>query len=177
MGAYEDWLATQARQAAASSHFGSGFRLQKPDQTLDPSASIGTYSPKLTKPTLEFSKMQGTDPATSVSSPATDWSSLAVGGIGAAGSAASAIAQAATQKVINDQLVAGNALDRASSEKMAMARLLQNQGQFDTRRQMGAYDAILNALRNASRNTSQQRDLNRTNTRNNVNALQTAYLG
>ncbi len=138
------------------------------------SFSVGNEEPmELVKAGNSFSV--GNEPMSA--SPSMDWGSAAGAGIQAAGQAASAIAQAAGQKAANDQMVAGNAANRASSEKMAMASLLQNSKQFDGTQQMDAYSAMLSALSAAGNNTMQQRALNRSITRAGADGLTTAFLG
>jgi len=102
---------------------------------------------------------------------------MAGAGMQAAAQAATAIAQAAALKAQQDQMVAGNAANRASSEKMARAALAQSSSQFDSTNQMNAYQMMLAALGQAANQTMAQRALNRSNTNNRSDGLTTAFLG
>ncbi len=115
----------------------------------------------------------------SVNAPAaatTDWGSIGGAGIQAAGQTVGMIAQIAGQKAAMDAILGGNALNRASSEKLAMMQLAQNASQFDRTRKGSAYEMLLSALRNNIGNTNAQRDLNRTISRSTMDALGTAFL-
>ena len=103
--------------------------------------------------------------------------SMVGAGIGAAGQAAGVLAKLAGAKAAQDSILAGNALNRESSERLARMSLMQNQKQFDQSNQMNAYQQMAAALNQASEQTMQQRRLNRANTRSRADGLTTAFLG
>lgn len=106
-----------------------------------------------------------------------DWGNMAGAGIQAAGQAAGGIAQAVGHKAAMDSWIGGNALNRASSERMVRAQLEQNQNQFNTTRQMSAYEQMLAALNGASSNEMNKRALQRGISRSGSDGLTTAFLG
>ena len=102
---------------------------------------------------------------------------MAGAGIAAAGQAVSVIAQLASAQAAKEATLANNAANRDSSERMARAALLQNQGQFDAGSRMSAYQQMLAALNQAAGQTMQQRALKRANTNNRGDGRTTAFLG
>lgn len=102
---------------------------------------------------------------------------MAGAGIAAAGQAVSIISQIAGQQAAKEAMLAMNAANRGSSEKMARAAIQQNQQQFDSTSKMNAYQQMLAALNQAGNQTMNQRALNRSNSRNRGDGLTTAFLG